>query len=677
MSALQSSGAISLLNLRNYFSKSGTTSLADYAMGVGMPDKVSGTNIKTPGGRGYTAGGMGGTNSVIGASSGRQLFHNTVLSFDFTSEIFGTVLNTLSVGFAGAAGVSSSTKGYFCGGYNMGPSGATSSSISNIHSLAYTTETIASLAATLSVARTACQGISSSTKGYVTGSDSSGEIDGIDFGTETAINPSAVLSYAASNQTPMNSLLKGYLAGGVVTSDVNYIDSFIYSTESITKLAAVLEIPRWKGQGMENSTQGYVHGGRKSGTAAKDFGSDYTGITKLLYSNETTSLLSSQISATPTYGVAGTGPGTGLSSNTDGYAVMTYDGFVPYGTKGGISKLSFSSDTSSTLGSTVNVKTHWNTSLGVSNKTISFVNLNMSLSDYYGSVGGSAGFIAGSNITSSTPSANIHKFYFPSLTLASYIASLTSGRGQPSGISSKIKGYVGGGLSGTASNTQTNTLSALTFSTETVSSLTALSAGSFYYGTTAGNRNTGWFIGGFNGSSGTTLIQSLTYASETNATSAAALPSQNYGMSAGSLVAYAYIFGGTIGGGTSTTVTQFEFDTEATSTLSSTLASGRTASSTVTSTNATYCIGGTGTIGTPVNTIEYIGLATGVTQPLSSTLVANFISTSFYTPANGYIIGGANNQSGLNTLNFVNHSQSTSSVGVTTYGGAGLQSNNI
>ena len=682
MAALQSSGALSLLTLQNYMGGTGSISLASYVMGQSnfLRDKIIGANIKNAGGRGYVAGGQGGINpGNIGGvgTDGRTITHNTINSFEFSSQQFTIVSDVLAVGSQEAAGVSSSTKGYFCGGTNQGTTGNTYVSLSSIYSLSYTTETTGSPAATLSVARQQSAGVSSTTRGYIaagiaTGSYST-EIDGIVFATETSINPAAVLSSnATSQQTPMNSPLKGYLACGTsaisTVAGLNTVDAFTFSTESVAALVTSMGSGRYGGAGFENSTQGYCHSGFAKGTIPKDFGSVILQDTKLLYSTE----VASTTSTAPTIG----GIGPGISSSTDGYAIMCHGGGLStYSLTGRISTINFATDTPGISATSLSPKNVTSVSLGASNPTVSLTNLNVNVSDYYSSVPGSCGFVAGGG---ATPVTTISAFGLFSLFVRNSVAALPSVKRGSSGVSSKAKGYVGGGSTTSSSGSQSSTVGALTFTTETTTTVTSLTGTAFENAGSFGNRNTGWFVGGQGVSAALNDIRYITYSTETTATESAVLAETTAYAGSTSARAFGYLSGGSRAGTVATTtVSTFDFYTRIVSSTSLFLTVASRYGACLNSGNAVYCMSGTNTSGTPINTLDRCFNTAASIVNLSSSLGANFQSAGFYTPSMGYIVGGASNQVALDNINFVTETSGTSSGTLSNLNGAAIQSNNL
>lgn len=686
MAAFQASGAVSILTLKNYFGGGSTNnSLSSYVLGQAswLQDKIVGSpNIKSAGGRGYAAGGQGGINtSNIGGvgTDGRVLQHTTIQAFDFASKQFTVVADTLPIGTQEAAGVSSSTKGYVCGGQWQTATGNTYVAITSIYSMSYITETIATPTGVLAVARAAAAGVSSSTRGYVTGGAGAGvysqEIDGIDFASETSINPAAVISVLTSQQTPMNSPLKGYVAGGTTTvastAGRNHIDALTFSSETVATLASSIGSQRYGGAGFENSTQGYVHSGFANGTVPKDFGTMKLEATKILYSTEGVTVLAALVTA------AG-GMGPGISSTTDGYAILGHGGgLATTGIVYGIGTISFATDTPSLLATAINPKNVTQVSLGMSKPTVSLTDLNVSLSNYYSTVPGSCGFIAGGFTTA--PVTTISAIGLYSLFVRSSIAALGTGRTGNSGVSSKTKGYSGGGLSTSAQSSATNTLSALTFSTETVATLAGLAGTAFSAGGSIGNRNTGWFLGGTNVSSvNLTDIRYLTYATEAVSTESSVLLETTANVGSASSRDYGWLIGGYRASTTPTTTTsQFNYYTRVPASTSTFLSAARTSMSGLSSSYAVYFIGGTNSSGTPVNTLDRQTNASATLVTLTSSLGANFQSATFYTASVGYIVGGSNGQTMLSNVNFATETSGTTTGTLYNQNGAALQSNNL
>jgi hypothetical protein len=149
-------------------------------------------------------------NSLAGINSNTRGYFGggTISGNTTTAEIDGIQFDTeaainpsaaLSVARNSLAGINSTIRGYFGGGRPAATSSPTTTA--EIDGIQFDTEAAINPSAALSVARNSLAGINSTIRGYFGGGWDSlsydsrtSEIDGIQFDTEAAINPSAALS---------------------------------------------------------------------------------------------------------------------------------------------------------------------------------------------------------------------------------------------------------------------------------------------------------------------------------------------------------------------------------------------------------------------------------------------------------------------------------------------------
>ncbi len=240
---------------------------------------------------------------------------------DFPTETGIDTAATLAVTRSYAAGIHSSSRGYFCGGYYS------TSYYSEIDGIQFSDETAINPGAVLSVGRAGLVGVNSSTHGYCMGGHGSGspsvktDIDGMRFSDETAVNPSAALDANRDDGASYGSSTRGYFHGGRDTSFVQQDDIyyFQYSDETDGTLAALCVVARSYLDGVNSSTRGYAGGGHT--------GSAYSWeIDGLQFSDETQINPAATLPDTPTVGIAG------LTSNGNqrGYWCGGYYGSSPF-----------------------------------------------------------------------------------------------------------------------------------------------------------------------------------------------------------------------------------------------------------------------------------------------------------------------------------------------------------
>jgi hypothetical protein len=220
--------------------------------------------------RGYFAGGRnanGGSNEIDG------------IQFDNEAAINPSagLITPFNLGVWRGGPVSSSTKGYIGGGF-QGETG--DEWTSSIRGFIFSNETSSNPSATLVSLRNHVAGVNSTTKGYFSGGFftpggggfTTSEIDGIQFSNEAGINPSAALATARAWHTGVNSTTRGYFAGGATyaftatgngrsnaieetgnSSPVtNEIDGIQFDNEAAINPSAGLPVPRHMPTGVQN-----------------------------------------------------------------------------------------------------------------------------------------------------------------------------------------------------------------------------------------------------------------------------------------------------------------------------------------------------------------------------------------------------------------------------------------
>jgi hypothetical protein len=208
MAYIPSTGAISLLSIRNALGVTGTPiSISQYIKGATSSPVASilpldgyGGTITNTGGRGYFGGGL-----VF-------VQQNVIDGIQFSNETSINPVAVLAVARRELTGVNSTTRGYFAGGT---PGSGVQNEIDGIQ---FSNEAAINPAAALAVARRGLAGVHSTTRGYFAGgfagSGLTTEIDGIQFSNEAAINPAAALVLARNGLAGVHSTTRGYFAGG-------------------------------------------------------------------------------------------------------------------------------------------------------------------------------------------------------------------------------------------------------------------------------------------------------------------------------------------------------------------------------------------------------------------------------------------------------------------------------
>jgi hypothetical protein len=163
----------------------------------------------------------------------------------FDTEVVALIAATLAEVQILETGVGSTTKGYGLGNANK------------IDILTYSDETESRSANVLSLNVNSADGVSSTTKGYITGGNYLGYVDdihGITFSTDTAFAGVALLSTNKEGTADCNSGTKGYICGGetAASTQTAVIEALTYSGETRATLSAVLSEVNANGAGIEN-----------------------------------------------------------------------------------------------------------------------------------------------------------------------------------------------------------------------------------------------------------------------------------------------------------------------------------------------------------------------------------------------------------------------------------------
>lgn len=198
--------------------------------------------------------------------------------------------------FAARAAVSAAGRGFTLGGATGSPS---YSPISAINKMAFSNEALSATAATLS-GRWHGGALSSSTKGYYCGGQPiypqvTNEIDGLLYSTETAVNPAAGTFQSGFTWAGVSSTANGYLLGGYYSAITYAIQKFVFATEAaMTQIAATLSLARYCGDsGAQSATKGYALAGYSTAPTGK--------IDGLLFSTEAAVSVAATLSTVRNY----------------------------------------------------------------------------------------------------------------------------------------------------------------------------------------------------------------------------------------------------------------------------------------------------------------------------------------------------------------------------------------
>lgn len=210
-----------------------------------------------------------------------------IQDFSFTSETSATLAATLSIGKSGTAGFSSAIKAYVAGGRNSG------TFYNTVSALTFSGETTANLAAVLSENKNRCGAVFTASKAYVQGGNINGvysnKYEGFTYSTEAMATLAATLGSARMDGASVMSTTKGYFLGGFNGGFLTAISALTFATETDSTLSATIATGTFGGANGSSSTRGYLFGG--------DTGSATDAIRYINFSGETTSSLGAILSA--------------------------------------------------------------------------------------------------------------------------------------------------------------------------------------------------------------------------------------------------------------------------------------------------------------------------------------------------------------------------------------------
>jgi len=227
----------------------------------------------------------------------------SIESLAFSTEATGVLSASTSSAREYGAATQSQTKGYLGGG------GWYSAVIDR---LLYSTEANTLLSATLAKARNMLNTVCSDTKGiFVSGFNGTFcyDTDDFTFSTETRSATGSLPVYRRRIGATVQSATRGYLCGGITVlnegtstyGDLAEIDSVVLSTNTWTKLSAVLSTTKNNLSGTSSKTKGYLYGGAKSYPG----GPFPTSVDSLAFATETSSVSSAVLPAAYSVNPAG------------------------------------------------------------------------------------------------------------------------------------------------------------------------------------------------------------------------------------------------------------------------------------------------------------------------------------------------------------------------------------
>lgn len=245
-----------------------------------------------------------------------------------------------------AEAASMSVAGYACGGYKS------PTRFSTVDKLSFSDDGVTAVTSTLTGSRLAATGFASTVSGYVCGGRYNGgwlsAIDKLLFSDDSiAANTSTISASRYVFIAGFGSSATGYACGGYHPGNAVFydrIDKLSFSDESTAINTSSLTATRSHGAaGFSSTTSGYACGG------SDGVGAPLWIVEKLSFSGETIAVIVSVLS------VARDGGGGGVESTTAGYACGGRNGWAgsPYYTV--VDKLDFSDDSVAAVASTLTI----------------------------------------------------------------------------------------------------------------------------------------------------------------------------------------------------------------------------------------------------------------------------------------------------------------------------------
>lgn len=184
--------------------------------------------------------------------------YTQVCGLRYSTETSTGVLTNITVAREFVAGINSSSRGYFGGGYNQNVT------YSTIDGIQFSTETGFGTSANLSSSRASAAGVNSGSSGYFGGGGNVSNsvfstIDGFRFSTETSVSVSASMAQAVENAAGVNSIVNGYFISGdagytgfVTVIPVTNTSGINFSTETNHTLGYTTGVMRWACEGVQS-----------------------------------------------------------------------------------------------------------------------------------------------------------------------------------------------------------------------------------------------------------------------------------------------------------------------------------------------------------------------------------------------------------------------------------------
>lgn len=561
--------------------------------------------------------------------------------------------------------VNNGGRGYFAGGVN----GAGTSYYAQIDGIDFLTESGINPAAALSLGRFGAAGISSSIKGYACGGRSAAgvqvaAIDGIDFAAETAINPAAVLATIKRQARGMSSATAGYIAGGLATSSAtptNVIERFTFATEVNAVIAAILSTPTGRAASSETDSYGYY----MCGATAVASGNASSGQDEFAFSTESKTPLSAALAvrestdanASTSVCVMALGCGNTAALATleqFAFATRTNSNIGSFTT----GRLQPAAVTSSKIG-------YWGggTNFAATNQyttidsytyasgTISTPAAPTLATGRYGLTGLSSpaspnitpkGYFLGGYTTAS--SAEIDGINFNTDAAVNPSAVLATARQGGVGVNSSRAGYIMGGNTATTTATALSSIAGFDFSTEVSTSVTATMGAARYQGTGISSSLKGYSLGGRDTSGvPTTLIYSIIFSNETTQTPSSVLSGLRFAAAGLTSDTVGYVSGGYNGSNYQSVIDSLIYSSETFTGSVASLTTARTETAGACSTTAGYTGGGISG-GTPLASIERLTFSSTTNAAISAVLAtARGGLAGVNSSSTGYWGGGYNN----------------------------------
>lgn len=252
--------------------------LQELSNGIDFDGKISGVAVLAQQYQGTFAGFASGGVRFSGPPFGGTVNSAQIDRFPFGTDTNAANVGSLSAGRQRAAGVSSSTHGYACGGFNNNPPPTITNTVNKF---LFSTTTTGSTVGNLTETKTIASGHSDGgIFGYVSGgffdppSVTRNTIERFSFSDDTFASDVGDLSAPRSGHASQSSATHGYVSGGYGPVSLNTILKFPFAVQATSVDIADLTVGKQGATGHSSTVSGYTAGGNTTAIDKFPFATD-------------------------------------------------------------------------------------------------------------------------------------------------------------------------------------------------------------------------------------------------------------------------------------------------------------------------------------------------------------------------------------------------------------------